>query len=126
MDLGLKDKVVIVTGGSSGIGASISQSLAEEGAIPVILDKNPPDPQALTMLQSLQPRADWLGLDLSDDAQSEVAVHDTISRWGRIDALVNNAGDNDGVGLEAGPTQFRESVNRNLTHYSLTSRQRRP
>ena len=41
MDLHLKDKVVIVTGGASGIGAAISLTLAQEGAVPVIFGKSP-------------------------------------------------------------------------------------
>ena len=43
MDLGLKDKIVVVTGGASGIGAAISTVLAEEGAVPVIYARSAPD-----------------------------------------------------------------------------------
>ncbi|MGB5559584.1 MAG: SDR family oxidoreductase [Paracoccaceae bacterium] len=117
MDLGLHDKLVIVTGGSSGIGAAIAEALAEERAIPVVFDRNPPEPRALARLQQLQPKSDWIELDLSDDTQCARAVQDTVSRWGRIDGLVNNAGDNDGVGLDAGPARFRGSLNSNLIHY---------
>jgi L-fucose dehydrogenase len=117
MDLGLQGKVVIVTGGSSGIGAAICQCLAEEGAIPVIFDKNPPDNATLANLKELLPQISWTEVELSDDGQCDAAVADTIRRCGRIDALVNNAGDNDGIGLDASSNQFRESVERNLTHY---------
>jgi L-fucose dehydrogenase len=74
MELGLLDKVVIVTGGGAGIGRAISQSLAEEGAIPVILDRRAPDPEVLEALSPLAPDLGWLKLDLSDDKQCEAAV----------------------------------------------------
>jgi L-fucose dehydrogenase len=45
------------------------------------------------------------------------AVGEVRSRWGHIDGLVNNAGRNDGVGLDAGPAAFRASLDQNLTHY---------
>lgn len=113
MDLGLKDKVAIVTGGGSGIGAAISEVLAEEGAIPVILTRSPPDAAWLAGLA----RADFVQADLADDDQCRRAVLDIRAQHGRIDGLVNNAGANDSVGIDAGPAAFRESLNRNLVHY---------
>ena len=113
MDLGLKDKVVIVTGGGSGIGAAVSEVLAEEGAIPVILARRPPDPAWLSSVA----RADFVQADLSDDDQCRHVVRDIRTRHGRIDGLVNNAGANDSIGLEAGPQAFRQSLDRNLVHY---------
>ncbi|MES2540694.1 MAG: SDR family oxidoreductase [Pseudomonadota bacterium] len=113
MDLGLKDKVVIVTGGGSGIGAAISEVLAEEGAIPVILTRRAPD---ATWLAGLS-RADVVLADLSDDDQCRRAVAEIRTKHGRIDGLVNNAGANDSVGIEAGPEAFRKSLDRNLVHY---------
>ena len=113
MDLGLKDKIVIVTGGGSGIGAAVSEVLAEEGAIPVILTRRAPDTGWLKGVA----RADVVLADLSDDAQCRRAVQDIRARHGKIDGLVNNAGANDSVGIEAGPDAFRESLDRNLVHY---------
>jgi len=113
MDLGLKDKVVIVTGGGSGIGAAVSEVLAEEGAVPVILARRPPEAGWLGTL----PRADFVQADLSEDAQCRRAIDDIRRRHGRIDGLVNNAGANDSVGLDAGPDAFRASLDRNLVHY---------
>lgn len=113
MDLGLKDKVVIVTGGGSGIGAAVSEVLAEEGAIPVILTRRAPDAAWLKGVA----RADVVLADLSDDAQCRRAVQDIRAKHGRIDGLVNNAGANDSVGIEAGPDAFRQSLDRNLVHY---------
>lgn len=113
MDLRLRDKVVIVTGGGSGIGAAVSEVLAEEGAIPVILTRRAPDAAWLAGVA----RADVVLADLSDDDQCRSAVVDIRARHGRIDCLVNNAGANDSVGIKAGPDAFRQSLDRNLVHY---------
>ena len=113
MDLNLKDKVVIVTGGGSGIGAAVSEVLAEEGAIPVILTRRAPDAGWLAGVK----RADVVLADLSDDDQCRRAVSDIRAKHGHINGLVNNAGANDSIGLDAGPKAFRDSLDRNLVHY---------
>ncbi|MEY3308861.1 MAG: hypothetical protein RLZZ413_2899 [Pseudomonadota bacterium] len=117
MDLGLTGKIIIVTGGASGIGAAISEALAQEGAIPVIFARRAPDPALLDRITSASPLAGWVQVELSDDAQCRAAVEATLARWGRIDGLVNNAGANDSIGLDAGPDAFRASLERNLIHY---------
>lgn len=113
MDLGLAGKVVIVTGGGSGIGAAICEVLAEEGAIPVILTRRAPDAGWLAGVAN----AHVILADLAVDAQCIAAVDQARSTFGRIDGLVNNAGANDSVGLDAGPAAFRASLDRNLLHY---------
>lgn len=117
MDLGLKNKVIIVTGGGAGIGAAISETLAEEGAIPVIFARRAPDATFLNRIQTLQPVADWVQVDLAQDDACRAAVAQSRKKWGQIYGLVNNAGRNDGVGLDAGPEAFRASLQENLTHY---------
>ena len=117
MDLGLTGKVIIVTGGAAGIGGAITQALAAEGAIPVIFARRAPDAAFLATVTAESPQAGWVQVELSDDAQCAAAVAETRARWSRIDGLVNNAGVNDGVGLEAGPAAFRASLERNLIHY---------
>ena len=120
MDLDLKDKIIIVTGGGAGIGVAISQTLAEEGAIPVIFARRAPDPAVLAHLAELSPRSGWIQADLSRDEDCTRAVTQARSRWGGIYGLVNNAGRNDGVGLDAGPQAFRASLDQNLLHcYTL-------
>ncbi|OYX21290.1 MAG: short-chain dehydrogenase [Rhodobacterales bacterium 32-66-9] len=113
MDLGLSGKVIIVTGGGSGIGAAVSEVLAEEGAVPVILTRRAPDAAWLKGVT----RADVVLADLSDDAQCRRAVDEIRTKHSKIDGLVNNAGANDSVGIEAGPDAFRQSLDRNLVHY---------
>ena len=117
MDLGLTDKVVIVTGGGAGIGGAISRCLADEGAIPVIFARRAPDAGFLADLLARQPKAGWVKVDLASDTQVRAAVAEARARWGAIYGLVNNAGTNDGVGLDAGPDAFRASLDQNLIHY---------
>jgi len=119
MDLQLKDKVVIVTGGAKGIGAAIVHACAAEGAIPVIVDR---DEEAGKQLQSeLQKNGAICALitvDLETPESSSQSVEQTLKKFGRIDGLVNNAGRNDKVGLERGsPDEYVASLNRNLVHY---------
>ena len=117
MDLQLKDKVVIVTGGASGIGAAVSVALAREGAIPVVLGKSPMPQAFADELASLQGNFMFHQLELSDDAACKAAVAATADKFGRIDGLVNNAGVNDSIGLDAGKEAFVGSLERNLIHY---------
>ncbi|PAK10600.1 SDR family oxidoreductase [Burkholderia ubonensis] len=117
MDLNLQHKVVIVTGGASGIGAAISTRLADEGAIPVVFARHAPDDAFWRDLQRRQARAAFFAVELQDDAQCRAAVEQAVARFGRLDGLVNNAGVNDRVGLDAGRDAFVASLERNLIHY---------
>src|SRR6476660_62361 len=116
MDLQLKVKVVIVTGGAKGIGAAIVQACAAEGATPVIVGR---DPDAGKQLQGeLQKNGASCGLitiDLDAPENCLRSVEQTVKMFGRLDALVNNAGRNDKVGLEQGsPEEYLASLKRNL------------
>ncbi|KWC12526.1 SDR family oxidoreductase [Burkholderia ubonensis] len=117
MDLNLQHKVVIVTGGASGIGAAISTRLADEGAIPVVFARHAPDDAFWRDLQRRQARTAFFAVELQDDAQCRAAVEQAVARFGRLDGLVNNAGVNDRVGLDAGRDAFVASLERNLIHY---------
>lgn len=117
MDLELKDRVVIVTGGGAGIGGAISLALAAEGAVPAVLGRSPLEAGFEKQLLRLSPRASFVQVELSDDAACARAVAEVADAFGRIDGLVNNAGINDSIDLEAGPEAFRGSLERNLIHY---------
>ncbi|HET8635419.1 MAG TPA: SDR family oxidoreductase [Acidobacteriaceae bacterium] len=119
MDLGLKDKVVVITGGALGIGAAISEACAAEGAIPVMVNRDSEAAQSFAArLRDAGSRCELLTIDLQGPDSCRGAIEETLRRRGRIDALVNNAGTNDKVGLEHGtPQGFMESVHRNLWHY---------
>jgi len=116
MDLQLRDKVVIVTGGASGIGGAISRRLAEEGAIPVAVGHHD-DGGFIAGLHRVQPQALFLRAELADEAACREVVEQVVARFGRIDGLVNNAGANDNIGLDAGRDAFVASLERNLIHY---------
>jgi L-fucose dehydrogenase len=119
MDLQLKDRVVIVTGGAKGIGAAIARACASEGGVPVILDRDEAPAHALAGEIGQQGgRSHYIQVDLCHADACLDAVDRTIKAFGRIDALVNNAGVNDRVGLEhGGPQEFVASLQRNLLHY---------
>ncbi len=118
MDLNLNDKVIIVSGGAKGIGEGIVKVLAAEGAIPVIIGRNKADNQ--TTVQEVGGKSAQFVAELTKPEECEQAVNEVISRFGRIDGLVNNAGVNDGVGLEKGDYErFMASLHRNLVHYYL-------
>jgi L-fucose dehydrogenase len=119
VDLGLKDKVVVITGGAQGIGGAISEACAEEGAVPVIVNRDIEAAHRFAArLRDKGARFELLTIELEGPESCKLAVEQTLQRLGRIDALVNNAGMNDKVGLEHGtPQAFIESVRRNLWHY---------
>jgi L-fucose dehydrogenase len=117
MDLNLKDRVVLVTGGAAGIGGAISLVLAAEGAVPVILARSPRTRQFEEHLAALQPRARFFQLDLRDESACARAVSAAHAEFGRVDGLVNNAGVNDNVSLQAGRAAFVQSLEANLLHY---------
>ncbi len=119
MDLELRDKVIVITGGAQGIGAAISEACAAEGAVPVIINRDSEAVQSFAAhLRDKGNRCELLTIDLQGPETCKEAVEETLRRCGRIDALVNNAGANDKVGLENGsPQEFIESIHRNLWHY---------
>ena len=121
MDLQLKDKVILVTGGAKGIGEGIVRMLAAEGAIPVIIGRSDEDNQKLSAeLASLGQQSFHVVAELTKPEQCKTAVEEVIQKLGRIDGVVNNAGVNDGVGLEKGSYEtFMASLHKNLVHYYL-------
>ena len=121
MDLLLKNKIIIVTGGAKGIGAGICKVLAGEGAIPVVVGRRADDNQKLVdEITATGGQAFQVAAELSEPAQCKVAVDAVIAQFGRIDGLVNNAGVNDGVGLENGNYEaFMASLHKNVVHYYL-------
>lgn len=117
MELGLKGKAVIVTGGGSGIGAAISVGLMAEGAVPVIFGHSPLKHEMVSQLQALGGDYDFHLVELahSDFCASEIMK--VTKKRGNIHGLVNNAGVNDSIRLEHSPAEFAASLERNLVHY---------
>jgi L-fucose dehydrogenase len=117
MDLQLQDKVVLVTGGSKGIGAGIVRSFLAEGAKVANVNRSTAEGEALEAEYAAKGQdCFFIQGDLTDVDACRNAVEATLEKFGRIDVLVNNAGVNDGVGLDAGPDAFVESLRRNLVH----------
>lgn len=123
MNLQLKDKIVVVTGGARGIGQAIVKLLSSEGAVPVILGRSEEDNlSTIGEVRKMGGSAYHVVTELSIPAQCERAIEEVINRFGRIDGLVNNAGVNDGVGLETGSYKgFMSSLHKNLVHYYLVA-----
>ncbi|MES2328902.1 MAG: SDR family oxidoreductase [Bacteroidota bacterium] len=121
MDLQLKNKVVIVTGGAKGIGEGIVRVLVAEGAIPVIVGRSESDNTRLVdEIVSAGGHAWQVVAELSEPEACKKAVQAIVEKFGRIEGLVNNAGVNDGVGLEKGNYErFMESLHKNVVHYYL-------
>jgi L-fucose dehydrogenase len=119
VDLGLRDKVILVTGGGRGIGEGIARVLAGEAAIPVLIDRNAADAEAVVKaITAAGGQAHAVEAELTRTEDCRKAVDAARARFGRLDGLVNNAGVNDGVGLEHGDTErFLLSLRRNLVHY---------
>lgn len=119
MDLGLKDRVIAVTGGGSGIGEGISRACLAEGARVVILSHSSEHVQSfLAETDRAELPCELIVADLGENDQCRMAIEQISVRYGRLDGLVNNAGCNDSVGLESGsPERFESSLRSNLLHY---------
>lgn len=123
MNLQLSEKNILITGGAKGIGSAIAHACAAEGAIPLIIDR---DEAAVLQLQrefeQQGVRSDNVIVDLTDLSRSLPLIRSSLKKWGHIEGLVNNAGTNDGIGLEHGsPDQFAHSLRQNLVHYYTTT-----
>jgi len=119
MDLQLKDKVVLVTGGAKGIGEAITRGCVREGAIPVFVDKdNEAGEKLKTELRNIGAACGFIFADLVPAENCSATVEQTLREFGRLDVLVNNVGVNDNVGLEHGsPDKYVRSLQLNLLHY---------
>ena len=121
MDLQLKNKVIIVTGGAKGIGEGIAEVLGTEGVIVAIVGRNEADNKIVVdKIEAGGGTAFSVVAELTEPADCQKAVNAVVQKYGRIDGLVNNAGVNDGVGLEHGNYEnFMASLHKNLVHYYL-------
>jgi len=121
MQLNLENKVIIVTGGAKGIGEGISHVLASEKAIPVIIGRSNEDNlKTVEEIKKAGGQSFQITAELTQPDECKKAVEQVIKQFNKIDGLVNNAGVNDGVGLEKGNYEaFMESLHKNLVHYYL-------
>lgn len=119
MDLGLKDKLIVVTGGGAGIGGGISRACLAEGARVVVLGRPSENVTAfMAEMHDTGANCHLVEAHLENTARCKTAIAEIQDRFGDIYGLVNNAGINDGAGLEKGSVErFIESLNKNLIHY---------
>ena len=121
MDLQLQGKIIIVSGGARGIGEGITNILAAEGAIPIIIGRSEEHNMALVKaIQQQGYQADQVVAELTNPTECENAIKKIITKHGTVDGLVNNAGENDSIGLEKGNYElFMKSLHKNVVHYYL-------
>jgi 3-oxoacyl-[acyl-carrier protein] reductase len=114
----LKDRVVLITGSSRGIGAEIAVKAAEQGATVAVHYRAAIDAANKTAdrVRAAGAEADCFQADLSDGAQAEALVAQVIERFGRIDGLVNNAGETQvGPFLEIDPQMWNHVLATDLS-----------
>ena len=119
MDLGLKDKVVIVTGGTKGIGSGIVRSMAAEEAIVICVNRPGPEGPAMEKeLKEKGQRMEYVAAELTDVSQCKMVIDHTLEKYGRIDIIINNAGGNNQMALaDTDPDTFMRGLRDNLVHY---------
>lgn len=121
MELNLNKKIIVVTGGAKGIGRGIAEVFAQEGAIAIVVGRREDDNlKAVNSILEKGWEADHFVAELSNPDECERVIQAILKKYGKIDGLVNNAGVNDGVGLENGNyADFMSSLHKNVVHYYL-------
>jgi L-fucose dehydrogenase len=124
MNLNLNGKIILVSGGAKGIGGAIVKALAIENAFPIIIGRNETDNvKMLREITDLGLKADYFTAELTMPDHCKNIIDAILTKYGRIDGLVNNAGVNDGIGLENGTYEgFMESLHKNVVHYYLLAK----
>ncbi len=116
----LQNKVVIVTGGASGIGRTIVKACTQHGAIVVFVDMNKElGTQLSHELSNISKKHLFVHGNLTNEETCKQVVTEALKYFDRIDVLINNAGYNDKIGLSASPSAFKKSVEMNLMHYFM-------
>jgi L-fucose dehydrogenase len=121
MNLNLQNKIIVVSGGAKDIDEGIVKLLAAEGAVPVIIGRNENDNlQTVEAVKLTGGKCCQFVAELTKPEECKKAIEQIIHEFGSIDGLVNNAGVNDGVGLEHGNYEnFMASLHKDLVHYYL-------
>ncbi|MEZ6088487.1 MAG: SDR family NAD(P)-dependent oxidoreductase [Pirellulaceae bacterium] len=118
MKIELKDRVVVITGGSEGIGESIAKSVAACGSKVAIIARD--EDELSSVVESIESDggvAMWASADVTDNDEMKSAMRKIVDQFGRIDGLVANAGTNGTWAPidELTPEQWRSTIDVNLT-----------
>ncbi|WID95125.1 SDR family NAD(P)-dependent oxidoreductase [Bosea vestrisii] len=124
MDLGLNGKVVLVTGAARGIGLTSAQRFAAEGALVMLADR---DETTLTAAAASVPGSRTVAADLTEGGAADRVLDATLSAFGRLDVLVNNAGISEPAPIaKTTPESWRRVLSVNLDAVYLLSRAAMP
>ncbi|KAB1146664.1 SDR family oxidoreductase [Streptomyces luteolifulvus] len=112
----LDDKVVLVNGGSQGVGAAVARAAAREGAVVAVTGRRPEPGEALVAeLTAAGSKAMFVRADLSDPGRAKTSVAEVVAAYGRVDSLVNSAGlTSRGTLLDTTPELFDQHIAINL------------
>jgi len=93
MKHGIKNKVVLITGGSTGIGAEVARLLASQGAhVAIAARRKDKLDEVVATIEAAGGTAKAYSLDVTDKTQVEAVVAATVADFGKLDVLINNAG----------------------------------
>ena len=121
LEKNLSDKIYIVTGTTSGIGLETVTQLAKQSATVICAARN--IDLSKTIINNIKKetkndKISFLHLDLNSLQSVREFIKQFNDKFSRLDGLVNNAGVNDGIGLEKGTYEdFLNSINKNVAHY---------
>ncbi|MPB63995.1 SDR family oxidoreductase [Campylobacter upsaliensis] len=118
MDLRIKDKICVISGGAKGIGLGIARLWAREGGIPVILSRSTMDKDLENEFKNLYENFGFYQIDLKEYEKIKKLIGEIYQKYGSIYALVNNAGANDNLHIKNSSTKdLVKSYENNLFHY---------
>ena len=112
----LDDRIVLVNGGSKGVGAAVARAAGREGAVVAVTGRRPEPGEALVEeLTAAGGKALYVRADLSDAEQAKASVAQVVQAYGRVDCLVNSAGlTSRGTLLDTTPELFDQHIGINL------------
>ena len=116
--LSLDDKVVVITGGGTGLGREMARHLARAGADIVVAGRRPgPIEEAAAEVRGMDRRVLAIPTDVTDSQQVNALFEQTLAEFGRVDVLINNAGGGTGGKpmWEITDEEWRAGIDTNLT-----------